>query len=121
MVISFKGGGGTSADSFPKVSKILYMEQMVLPGEIEGYFFFFGQLNPNPMCIFHKKNDFFLFGLHGERRQWGLERVHQEVDQYFFCHVIHHFYLFFEGKSNENGFRNLRDLLATMVDVDNEV
>ena len=31
-----KGGGDTSADSFPKVSKILYMEQMVLPGEIEG-------------------------------------------------------------------------------------
>ena len=41
-------------------------------------------LKPNPMCIFHKKKDFFLFGLHGERRQWGLERVHQEVDQYFF-------------------------------------
>ena len=30
------GGGGTSADSFPNVSKILYMEQMVLPVEIEG-------------------------------------------------------------------------------------
>ena len=53
-----KGGGGTSADSFPKVSKILYMEQMVLPGEIEGYFFFVGQLKPNPMCIFHKKTIF---------------------------------------------------------------
>ena len=32
-------GGGTSADSFPKVSKILYMAQMVLPDEIESYFF----------------------------------------------------------------------------------
>ena len=39
----------------------------------------------------------------------------------FFCHVIHQFYLFFEGKSNENSFSYLRDLLVTMVDVDNEV
>ena len=33
--------------------------------------------------------------------------------------MIHHLYLFFEGKLNENSFRYLRDLLATMVDVDN--
>ena len=38
-----------------------------------------------------------------------------------FCHVIHHLYLFFKGKSNKNSFRCLRDLLVTMVDVDNEV
>ena len=36
----------------------------------------------------------------------------------FFCHVIHHLYLFFGGKSNENSLRYLQGLLATMVDVD---
>ena len=36
MYLYVKGGGGTSADSFPKVSKILYMAQMLLPDEIES-------------------------------------------------------------------------------------
>ena len=36
------------------------------------------------MCIFHKKKVFFLHGHNGERQQLGLDRVHQDFDQYFF-------------------------------------
>ena len=57
-------------------------------------------------------------GHHGGRRHWRREGVHQEVDKYCLGHVIHHLYLFFVEKSNENDFKYLKVMLVTMVDID---
>ena len=73
----WKGGGDTSVDSFPNVSKILHLVQMVLPDEIESYFFLLDSQSIILGVFFIKKND-------GGRRQWGLDQVH-------------HVYLFFMG------------------------
>ena len=51
---------------------------------------------------------------HGCRRQ-GLG---VGVDEFFFCHVIHHFELVFDKELIENDFKYLKDMLDTMVDVD---
>ena len=55
-----------------------------------------------------------LFGNHGGHWWRRPEGEHRENDPYFFCHVIHHFYLFFKGKSNENSFRYLWEVPKTI-------
>ena len=42
----------------------------------------------------------------------------KKLNNIFFCHLIHHLYLFFSVKTNANGYRYLRDMLANMEDVD---
>ena len=104
------------------IFKILYRVFLALSFNIEGQFFFFGQVKPKTMFIL-SYNIFFLFYYMDTMVDVEKEYQKEYIKNFMnitFDLVIQRFGLVFEQKSIENVFTYLRDMLDSLVDVEKE-